>query len=87
MFLRKHLGMAYMPILNISTTSGEGITQSGQLYKPGLFHNLFTSAGPALLFFSFFAFSELSPPPSPFQYYYFLCGLYEQTGSVSTLLS
>lgn len=46
-----------------STTFREGITQSGQLYKPGLFHNLFTSAGPASLFF---CFSELGFPPLSF---------------------
>lgn len=55
-FLRKYLEITYMPRSTKSTTSAEGITQSGQLYKPGLFHNLFTSAGPASLFS---AFSEL----------------------------
>lgn len=82
-FLGKYLGMTYMPRSTKSTTSGEGITQSGQLYKPGLFHNLFTSAGPASLFFCLFRVRL--PPPPFFSQYYFLCGLYERPGSVSTV--
>lgn len=61
-FLRKYLEMTSMPRSTKSTTSGEGITQSDQLYKPGLFHNLFTSAGPASLFFCLFRVGLLTPP-------------------------